>query len=121
MNWYEVRKHNRIMSARKAKRERLAAEREARIERAGGPIIVGELRGASYRIEPPAPGWAHERSVWTFRGRDWVLGYSDGDQWLAMAPFHSWRQNPDTRECVPLTPGARKWLATELARLFPED
>lgn len=90
MNWYEVRKHNAKRSARKARREATEAARKARIERAGGPITADEVRDATFRIEPPAHGYGHERFVWTLRGRDWVLGYSDGDQWQALAPFCSW-------------------------------
>jgi hypothetical protein len=117
MNWHEVRKHNARASARKARRERLAAERKAKVERAGGPITVAELKSATRRVEPPAhSGYGHDRHVWTFRGTDWVLGYSDGETWQAFAPFRPWRQDPDHRELVPMTPGAKKWLAAALAR-----
>lgn len=120
MNWAAVKRHNARRSQRKAQRESNRVARERFVAEAGGPIKVGELRGATYRVEPPAPGRCHGRSVWTFRGRDWVLGYSDGDRWQSMNPFVSWQQDPDHRYGVPLTAGAAKWLASELARLFPE-
>lgn len=110
MNWNAVNRHNAKASARKAKRERLDAERKVRVERSGGPITVAELRAATRREEPPAPGHCHPREVWTFRGRDWVFGYSDGDMPQAFAPYHSWRQDPDTRELVPMTPAAKRWF-----------
>lgn len=116
MNWTEVRKHNRRASARKARREAAESGRKARIERAGGPIAVDELRSAGRRVEPPVSGYCQDRHVWTFRGADWVLGYSDGETWQAFAPFRAWRQDPDTRDLVPMTPGAKKWLASRLAR-----
>lgn len=121
MNWAEVRKHNRKMSARKAKRERYTAELKARIERAGGPITTEELRTSTFRVEPPAPGYCHDRFVWTFRGQDWVLGYSDGDYWQSMAPFKSWRQDADSREFIPLTPGAKKWFTKHLQEKFGSE
>lgn len=113
MNWKAVRKTNAARSARKARRERHEAEKKTRIAAAGGPITAAEVRGAVRRMEPPAPGYNHEREVWTFRGRDWVLAWWNEDdagvpQWWAFCPFCSYRQDPRTEEAVPMTPGARK-------------
>lgn len=116
MNWYEVRKHNARRSAQKARGEQYKAERKARIERAGGPITVAELKSAARHIEPPNGNRINPVEVWTFRGADWVLGYSDGDLYQAFAPFQSWRMDPDLRQLVPMTPGAKKWITAQLAR-----
>lgn len=118
MNWAKVRRDNARRSARKVRRERYAAERARRVAELGGEITAAEIRGASHRIEPPAAGYFHERHVWTFRGRDWTFGYSDGDQWYALALFRSHRQDPDRSDCVPFTAGARKAFMAACARIF---
>ena len=120
MNWHAVARTNRVRSARKAKRERFAAELKARVERAGGLFTAAEVRTAPHRMEPPAPGHVHPRLVLAIRGRDWVLGYSDGDAWQSLAPFVSYRQDSDLGQGVPLTPGARKALAKRLTEIFPD-
>lgn len=121
MNWKAVHSRNRKQSARKAKREQWKAALKKRIEEAGGVIKVDELRAASFRMEPPAPGHNHHRGVWTFRGRDWVPGYSDGERWQALCPFVPWRQDADPRVGIPMTPGAAKYFEEEIGRRFASE
>lgn len=112
MNWAAVRRHNARASQRKAKGERLKAERMARIDAAGGPIRVDELRSAVVTVHAPAPGHGHERIVHTIRGKDWHICGQGGV--YSAYPFYEWRQDPDLREAVPLTTGASKWMAKEV-------
>lgn len=121
MNWHAVARTNRVRSARKARRERNAAELKSRIAKAGGPFTAAEIRTAPHRMERPAPGYVHERLVFAIRGRDWVLGYSDGDNWQALAPFVAYRQDADLRDAITIFPGARKALADRLAAIFPTE
>lgn len=107
MNWNEVRKRNAKQSACKVKREAHAASEKARIAAAGGPFTLAEVKAATVRTEPPAPGHLHDREVWVIRGKDWV---STVGGWGFLA-FCSWRQEPDSRTYVPTTPDARKWWA----------
>jgi hypothetical protein len=118
MDWAAVKRRNTKQSLRKAKRERTAKEREARVERAGGPFTSAELKAASLRMERPAPGCIHERFVLTIRGRDWVLGWGQDGYVMDLCPFKSWRMDPDMKESVPVTPGARKTLKTILDQHF---
>lgn len=116
MNWNAVRRTNRIRSQRKAKREAAERSRKARVEAAGGPITAAELRSAARRVEPGGSGNRMiDCHVWRFRGADWVLSYGDGETWQAFAPFVSWRMDGHQNEHVPMTPGAKKWLASLLA------
>jgi hypothetical protein len=109
VNWYKL-ENTMLHDHSQGETGTNSAELKARIERAGGLITTGELRTATRRTEPAAAGFSRDREVWTFRGSDWVLGYSDGDFWQSMAPFRAWRQDADLRDSIPLTAGAKKWL-----------
>ena len=104
------------MSARRANGERLLAEQNRRIAEAGGPIKVDELRTALRRTDLPAPGRGHNRDVWTFRGRDWRICVNPDQETYAAYPYHEWQQDPDSREWVPMTSGANKWMREALHR-----
>lgn len=112
MNWAAVRRHNRLASQRKAKRERYAAEMATRIETAGGVIKLDELRAASRREEKIPPEKWYSITVWNFRGKDWII--RDG----AAFPWKPYRyEQCDRTEGVPLTSAASKWIAAQEADL----
>jgi hypothetical protein len=115
MSWSDIHKTNRRRSARKARRER--AERKAMTDRLGGPVAVDELRGAAVELRQCQTGYGpHDIEVWTFRGREWriVIG-PDPD--FPLATIHRpWRFDPDMKEWLPLTPGARKWVLAKWAQ-----
>lgn len=115
MDWNAVRKTNRIRSQRKARREAAAAARNRFVEEMGGPIALAEIKSAARRVEPGSGNRIISCDVWTFRGRDWVLGYSDGIEWQAFAPFVTWRMDGHEGKYVTMTPAARKWLNAALA------
>ncbi len=119
MDWNAVRRHNRKASARKAKRERLAAEQAARVEAAGGPVKVGELRAATREVRRCRDTfWTKDfdAEVWALRGKEWV--FADWNDVVLMFPFCSYRERLDSKDAVPVTTGAAKWLRSEWAKSF---
>lgn len=109
MNWHAVRRTNAIRSQKKARREAAEASRKVRIERAGGPVTLEELKTAPRRMEKAVYGF-HDREVWTFRGKDWRVEGMDGH--YAAYPFVSYRQDVQLSEFVPLTTAAKKYMAS---------
>lgn len=117
MNWSYIRKQNARASARKAKRERRAAELTAMQERLGGDIKVDELRAAPHEWRECRGGYGPFRcEVWTLRGREWRIVFGGGSDIPVAVPHEAWRQDPRMKEYVHLTAGARKWLLAEWAK-----
>lgn len=122
MNWRAVKQRNRRASSRKAKRERLDAERKARIEKAGGPVAVGELRSAT-RETRACRDTFYTRDfaveVWALRGAEWRIDMPPWFDVPVMVPHVPYRESVDHKQAVPLTPGARKWVLAEWAKQEP--
>jgi hypothetical protein len=116
MNWSHIRKVNRRASARKAKRERKAAEFGAMQDRLGGTVKVGELRAASREWRVCRGGYGpFDCEVWTFRGREWRIVHATDMETLLATVHEPWRQDPTMREMVYLTKGAQDWVKAQWA------
>ncbi len=112
MNWRAIHKTNARRHATKVRRESNAAANKARIAALGGPITVAEVRSATRRMETPRDLPIGGFEVWTFRGRDWLMGYTDGSGTITnVFPYVSWRSDGhDSRDHVPMTVGATRWV-----------
>ena len=119
MNWSAVKRRNTRQSAKKAKRERTAMERKARIEKAGGVVAVGELRAAKREVRKCRDTFYaidFEVEVWALRGAEWRIDKAPWCDVPVMVPHIEYRERPDASKSIPLTPGAAKWVMVEWAK-----
>jgi hypothetical protein len=123
MNWNRVREVNRRASARKAKRERLDAEREAKVAALGGKFRIEELRAAEVRvIELKRQGVdiADPWAVWVLRGEEWVV-WNDfvGEPFGMVRVSERFDADRGRATVVPfVSPAARRFAAARVEALF---
>ncbi len=113
MNWSAIRQHNTAISARKAARERRAAEIAQRYADLGGDVKLDELRQATRETVTPPNGSPFE--VWCFRGRQWVVcrGVFDG---IFAHLYTGQTRLLNYMETARLTAGATKWFLSQEPR-----